>query len=208
MTKKFKSVRFLIAIQPPEPPTAPAPAIRPKPPTPPRIDRQIDNDQPKIQQKSDEKPVQAEKSVEKPVEKPIEKPAEEIIVIPPDAPLIYDEKNDYDRGKDVLREFEELDAANSPKISTEQTLSEPTNQIVPKIPQNDSHGAFYWLFTIIFVSLAAFFVVKKFLLTDKPKLTKNELFADSSSKLKAATDKIKPAPPKSDEKGKNFEIRV
>ena len=76
--------------------------------------------------------------------------------------------------------------------------------------------------------------MKKFLLTDKPALTKSQLFEDTSDRLRAATEKIqpvksasssdrlkatsekvKPSPPKTaritkkdDDKGKHFEVRI
>lgn len=211
--EKILLARYLIVVQPPQPPTAPAPAVRPTPPTPPRIDKApLAKPDEKISP-PDEKPVNesADKPAEKintPVEKPVEKPAppnQTVTVIPPDAPVINEGQSDYDRGQDVLRQFRDLDAAtNEPQTSTEQ------RPVVPKITQSDGHGTFYWLFTIIFVGIAAFVIVKKFLITDKPALTKSELFADTSAKLKAASEKVKPPtpPPKSDDKGKHFEVRV
>jgi len=201
-----------MTIEPPQPPTAPAPAVRPTPPTPPRIDKtpfakpdeKISVDKPA--EKIVDKP--AEKSADKPVDTPVEKPApaeQKVIVIPPDAPIVSDGQSDYDRGQDVLRQFRELDAKDKPQTSTEPPVA------VPKVAQSDGHGTVYWLLTIIFVGVAAFVIVKKFLIPDKPALTKSELFADSSAKLKAASEKVKPSPkppPKSDDKGKHFEVRV
>jgi len=66
----------------------------------------------------------------------------------------------------------------------------------------------------------SFFFVRKYLLRDKPKLKKSDLFEESTAKLKSATKKITSAkspvvkavklPPKKedDDKGKHFEVRV
>lgn len=156
------------------------------------------------------------------------KPNQTVTVIPPDAPLINDGQSDYDRGKDVLRQFQELDAQQSSSTPA-QTSTEQPSPVTPKLNYHESNGGIFWIFTIIFVAVASFVVVKKFLLTDKPALTKSQLFEDSSSRLRAVTDKVKPAPklkatvdtkpaepppktappPKKDDgKGKHFEIRV
>ncbi|MBR3745882.1 MAG: hypothetical protein IKN27_02870 [Selenomonadaceae bacterium] len=135
-----------------------------------------------------------------------EKPANQTVtVIPPDAPLISDEQSDYDRGKDILRQFREEDARATQEQSTEnfqprQTVTEQPRTFKPSINYHEGHGGAFWIGTIIFVAVASFVVVKKFLFTDKPALTKSELFADETDRLKAAADKVKqPAapPPKS-----------
>lgn len=160
---------------------------------------------------------------------PPAKPNQTVTVIPPDAPLVNDGQSDYDRGKDVLRQFRELDAQGAPSTPA-QTSTEQSSTITPKLNYHEGNGGIFWIFTIIFVAVASFVVVKKFLLTDKPALTKSQLFEDSSSRLRAVTDKVKPAPklkatvdkpkpaepppkpappPKKDDgKGKHFEIRV
>ena len=160
------------------------------------------------------------------------RPNQTVTVIPPDAPLVPSNQSDYDRGKDVLREFREMDAQPTDKP---QTLTEKPTDVTPRLNHyQEGHGVVYWLFTIIFVIVATFVVVKKFLLTDKPALTKSQLFEDTSDRLRAATEKIqpvksasssdrlkatsekvKPSPPKTarltkkdDDKGKHFEIRI
>lgn len=134
-----------------------------------------------------------------------EKPApvnQTVTVIPPDAPLISDGQSDYDRGKDILRQFREEDARATQDQSTEnqprQTVTEQPRTFKPTINYHEGHGGAFWIGTIIFVVLASFVVVKKFLFTDKPALTKAELFADETDRLKAAVDKVKQpaAPPK------------
>lgn len=133
-----------------------------------------------------------------------------VTVIPPDAPLVKDTQSDYDRGQDVLREFREMDARESqptytapPQTSTEQPIT-PTI----KLNHQEGHGLAFWLFTIIFVAVAAFFIAKKFLFTDKPALTKSQLFDDK----KATTDNPPPPKParlpKKNDTSKRFEVRV
>ena len=219
-----------MTLEPPQPPTAPAPAIRPTPPTPPRIDRTpFANDT----QASDNSPeAQARDAVangsgaltKRTVERPNEQspPANQTVtVIPPDAPLVEDTQSDYDKGKDVLREFRDLDAreAQSSYNSPAQTSTEQPHQVIAKINYHEEHGGAFWIFTIIFVVVAAFIVVKNFLFTGKPALTKSQLFDDLTDRLKAAADKVKPVKPppakpsrlpnkKDDDKGKHFEVRV
>ncbi|MBO4780449.1 MAG: hypothetical protein J5497_07425 [Selenomonadaceae bacterium] len=222
-------------LEPPQPPTAPAPAIRPTPPTPPRIDkapfvRQSD-DSPQVKREVTTPESQARDAVahgsgaltKRTVERDNDKTApanQTVTVIPPDAPLVSDTQSDYDRGQDVLREFREMDAreaqgAYNPPAHTSTKQERP---VVPELNSNEGHGGAFWIFTMIFVVVAAFVIAKKFLFTDKPALTKAQLFNDSASKVKATADKVKPvtpphkpaklSPKKEDDKGKHFEIRV
>lgn len=197
-------------LQPPQPPTVPAPAIRPTPPTPPRIDKA-----PFVRQADDSPQVTREvttpedmardavangagaltkRTVKHDDEEQPTPPNQTVTVIPPDAPLIPDTQSDYDKGQDVLREFRDLDAreAQSNYAPPAQSSTEQTPAITPRLNHQEGHGGFYWIFTILFVAIAAFVIVKKFLLTDKPALTKSQLFEDAPSKLKAVTDKVKP----------------
>ncbi len=154
---------------------------------------------------------------------------------------IEDTQSDYDRGQDVLRQFREEDAraAQQQQQTSQdfqpQTVTEQPRTFKPTINYHEGHGAAFWLGTIIFVAVAGVVVVKKFLFTDKPALTKSELFADSTERLQATVDKVKqPSPPKvstpvtkpptkpvakpvtkparpskdDDDKGKHFEIRI
>lgn len=57
---------------------------------------------------------------------PPAKPNQTVTVIPPDAPLVNDGQSDYDRGKDVLRQFQELDAQQSTSTPA-QTSTEQSN---------------------------------------------------------------------------------
>ncbi|MBQ6297605.1 MAG: hypothetical protein IJK81_07945 [Selenomonadaceae bacterium] len=232
-----------MTIEPPQPPTAPAPAIRPTPPTPPRIDKtpfaknstdevsDVD-DAPQVTRQVETPETQARDAVangsgpltKRTVERGDDEqsaPANQTVtVIPPDAPIVPDTQSDYDRGKDVLRQFREMDARESQSTYNPpaQTTTEQPRNITPKINYHEGHGGVFWIFTIIFVAIAAFVIVKKFLFTDKPTLTKSQLFEDSTDRLKAAADKVKPvaAPPKpaklppkkDDDKGKHFEVRV
>lgn len=147
-------------------------------------------------------------------------PNQTVTVIPPDAPLVaemQDTQSNYDRGQDVLREFRELDAreAQNAYNPPAQTSTE-TERPAPKLNHDDGHGGAFWIFTAVFVIVAAFVVVTKFLFTSNPALTKAQLF-DDSGKTKTTTDEVKPSPPppkpvklppKQDDKGKHFEVRV
>lgn len=226
-------------LEPPQPPTAPAPAIRPTPPTPPRIDKapfvkdSADN-APQVNRKVDDPESMArdavahgsgaltKRTVERDDDNQSPPPNQTVTIIPPDAPLISDSQSDYDRGKDVLREFRDLDARESQATyNTPAQTSTSTEQSTPhivKLNYQEGHSGFYWIFTIVFVAVGAFVVAKNFLFTDKPTLTKSQLFEESTNKLKATADKIKPVKPppkpssppnkKEDNKGKHFEVRV
>ena len=218
-----------MTLEPPQPPTAPAPALRPTPPTPPRIDKtpfekksaeeKIDDSHEKQQAKDavahGSGPL-TKKTVERPEEK-IPPENQTVTVIPPDAPLVADDQSDYDRGRDVLREFRELDARESQPTAPPATTSTEQKQIVaPKINYHEGNGGFFWIFTIIFVAAAALVVMKNFLFTGKTELTTSQLFEKTTDKLKAVEEKVKPAPTKpaklppkkDDDKGKHFEVRV
>lgn len=219
-----------MTIEPPQPPTAPAPAIRPTPPTPPRIDKtpfandsaqKVQDDSPETQARdavANGSGALTKRTVERDDDTP--PPNQTVTVIPPDAPLV-DTQSDYDRGQDVLREFRDMDARESQSTYSPpaQTSTEQPRHTIPKLNYQEGHGGAYWIFTIIIVAVASFVIVKNFLLTDKPALTKSQLFDDSTKKLKATVDKVKPVepppkpvklPPKKsdDDKGKHFEVRV
>lgn len=117
-----------------------------------------------------------------------------VTVIPPDAPIVPDTQSDYDKGQDVLREFRDLDARESQQTENfpTQTLTEQPRHATPTLNHQEGHSGFYWLFTLLFAVVAAAIVVKKFLFTDKPALTKSQLFEDAPKKLKATADKVKP----------------
>ena len=217
-------------LEPPQPPTAPAPAIRPTPPTPPRIDKTpfAKADSGTVEKTSDDvyedmaRDAVAHGSgslTKRTVDKGDNEtpPNQTVTIIPPDAPLVKDTQSDYDRGQNVLREFQELDARESQSTYNfpAQTSQEQSQSSTPKLVHQEGNGAVFWIFTIVFVAVAAFIIVKKFLLTDKPALTKSQLFDDNK---KATTDKPpppKPLPPKpvqlpkkDDDKGKRFEVRI
>ena len=222
-----------MTLEPPQPPTAPAPAVRPTPPTPPRIDK-TPFAKNSAQDVADESPeAQARDAVahgsgaltKRTVERDENEtppPNQTVTIIPPDAPLVSDTQSDYDRGQDVLREFREMDARENQSAYNPpaQTSTEQERPVVPKLNyHDDGHGAPFWIFTAIFVIVAAFVVAKKFLFTDKSALTKAQLFNDAQSKPKATAnnlrkkeqgtrDKLKSPVPKNDDKGKHFEIRV
>ena len=152
------------------------------------------------------------------------------ITIPSDADRIL---NDSERGKAVLREFQEEDLKISGDGEKNQTSTE-----TPKSFQNNftqpQQGGLYWIVILIFAIVGGFVFVKKFLITDKPKLKKSDFFEGSSERLKNVSDKVskpvkkspqpvlknysvqpaktisKPVQPqkKDDDGGKHFEVRV
>ena len=151
---------------------------------------------------------------------------------------VEDTQSDYDRGQDVLRHFREEDARQQQQQTSQdfqpQTVTEQPRTFKPTINYHEGHGAPFWLGTIIFVAVAGVVVVKKFLFTDKPALTKSELFADSTERLEGVRGRVsgvseKPSSPVTkpatkpvtkpatkvarpskddDDKGKHFEIRI
>ena len=151
------------------------------------------------------------------------------IVIPSDTNAILDSE----RGKAVLREFQEEDRNLNQSENNLQTSSETQSAFQNKFTQPQQGGA-YWLVILVFAAVAGFIFVRKFLITDKPKLKKSDLFEDSTDRLKNVSEKVsksvKKSPPptlknysvqpaktiskpvqpqkKDDDKGKHFEVRV
>ena len=129
--------------------------------------------------------------------------------------------SDAERGKAVLREFQEEDRQISEATTNQvRTSTEKPSTVKQNFMQTEGYGGVFWLITLILVGVISFAFVKKYLLKDKPKLKTSDLFADSTERLKTATKKVtaakttpivKPArlPKKEDEdKGKHFEVRV
>ena len=233
-----------MTLEPPAPPTAPAPAIRPTPPTPPRIDKGVFSkpaDSPPVTRKVETPETMArdavahgagaltKRTVERGDDEQAQSANQSVTVIPPVAPL-KDTQSEYDKGKDVLREFRDLDAREAKSAEISSSTEQPT-QITPRLNQQEGHGGFYWLFTIIFVIVAAGAFGKKFLYTGKPARVRTPMFDGLPNKT--AEDKPKPAPNKTatadkpkpvtppptvkpvtlppkkdDDKGKHFEVRV
>ena len=145
--------------------------------------------------------------------------------------------SDAERGKAVLREFQEEDrqlssAENNLQTSTETPKTFHLNQM------QGQQGGLYWIVILVFAAVAGFIFVQKFLVTDKPKLKKSDLFDDADDRLKklgmrneelgikaqknssllTPTSSLNTAPPKvskpvqvkkgDDDKGKHFEVRV
>ena len=109
------------------------------------------------------------------------------------------------RGKEILREFQEEDRQTFQSVETPRNFQNH---------QGESYSGIYWAVMLVFVGILSIVFVKKFLLKKNPKLKKSDLFEDSSKRLKAVSEKvsappIKKSPPKKDDdKGKNFEVRV
>lgn len=129
----------------------------------------------------------------------VEKPTEET---PKPAPGINFAITEDDRGKAALREFQTEDKKNN----FEQKSSAVETPRTVKLGQHESYSGFYWVFTIIISIVAAVFFVKKFLLTDKPKLKKSDLFNGAKEKTSKPIAKLPQK--KSDEPTKHFEVRV
>ena len=104
----------------------------------------------------------------------------------------------YERGQAVLREFRDEDRrlADSPTENSTSTAASSTFQNHSNY--EESHGGFFWIFTLIFVVLATFFVAKKFLFKSKPALRKSDLFEGTGDKLKTTAEKFSNATKKSD----------
>ena len=220
-----------MTLEPPQPPTAPAPAIRPTPPTPPRIDKapfaKADSGDVNEDMARDAVANGSGALTKRSIGSPNASQSNDL----ENVPQITNTQSDYERGQDVLQEFQELDAQESQSTYNfpAQTSQEQTQTSTPKFTHQEGNGAVFWIFTIIFVAVATFFIVKKFLLTDKPALTKSQLFEDdkkattnkpalTKSQLfddnkKATADKLPPPKParlpkKDDDKGKRFEVRI
>ena len=123
-------------------------------------------------------------------------PAESIPVM--QMPPSNESSDRYERGQAVLREFRDEDrrlaeSSNEPSTSTAApaTLQSHSNY-------EESHGGFFWIFTLIFVVLATFFVAKKFLFTAKPALRKSDLFEGTDENLKTTAEKFSNAAKTSD----------
>ena len=217
-------------LEPPAPPTVPAPAVRPTPPTPPRIDMSPfkHSDSSQGARKVDTPETMARDAVangagaltKRTVEKNTDEenpPNQTVTVIPPDAPLTLETQADYDRGQGVLKEFRDLDAqeAKSSESLSSHASTRQTSDDTPRPNQDDGHGAFYWLFTVVFVIVAAGVFGRKFLYTERRARVRTPHF-DGLANKKSAADKsvtppTKPATPPSkqdDDKGKHFEVRV
>lgn len=150
------------------------------------------------------------------VEKPQEKNSQETqkSSLPPSLNFAMTED---DKGKEVLKQFRKDE-----NISDQKNSSTETPRVV-KLNLNEGHGGFYWAVALTLAVVLAVVFVKKFLVTDKPKLKKSDLFEESQRKLKTTAEKIakpttnyqppkvtpkKISKPEDDDKGKHFEIRV
>ena len=194
--------------------------------------------QPKIETEEkpvaqDEKPV--EKKVEKPVENTPPQISERKVTTPEDmaresvangggaltkktitrpeneppatqnVPVASEKSN---RGKEILREFQEEDR----QLNQMQTVTEKPRTFNQN--QGESYSGIYWIVMLVLVGILSVVFVRKVLLKKNPALKKSDLFEDSSERLKAVSEKvsappIKKSPPKKDDdKGKHFEARI
>ena len=142
--------------------------------------------------------------------------------------------SDTERGKAVLREFQEEDRqlAGEEKNNL-QTATETQKNFSQNLNLSQGQGGVYWIVILLFAIVGGFIFVQKFLITDKPKLKKSDLFDDADDRLKKVAEKVakpvKKSPPpalknysvppaktvskpvqvkKDDDKGKHFEVRV
>ena len=197
-----------MTIEPPHPPTAPAPGIRPTPPTPPKIDMAPFHKEDGTTHKTSDDVYEdmARDAVangsgaltKRTIDRGDNRTPRQNSSTPAQ---VADTQSNYDRGQDVLREFQEMDARPAQRTETFSAQTEQPRAV--KINHDEGNGAVFWIFTIIFVAVATFFIVKKFLFTDKP-----QLFADKkTTTIKPPPPAPKP-PPKKEDKGKRFEVRI
>ena len=119
-------------------------------------------------------------------------------------PLTNISNDNPNRGKEILREFQNEDRQTFQTTETPRSFNRH---------QSENYSGIHWAIMLIFAGILSFVFVKKFLLRKNPKLKKSELFEDSNKKLQAVSEKIstpvKKSPPKKDEdKNKHFEVRV
>ena len=133
------------------------------------------------------------------------------VVIPPNSALNDNGQTSYERGRAVLNEFKQLDQEEAAKQGNfgNTSSSSSTPSLFASSYDSNSHGAAYWLFTLIAVGVLAFVFVKQFLVnkdapSDTPPLTKSTLDIPDISKppvmRKAALNQYKqnvPTPPTS-----------
>lgn len=140
--------------------------------------------------------------------------------------------SDAERGKAVLREFQEEDRKLAGEENNLQAETE-TPKNFNQLNLSQGQGGVYWIVILLLAIVGGFIFVQKFLITDKPKLKKSDLFDDADDRLKKVSEKVtksaekksppplkptysappkvtKPAtvPKKDDDKGKHFEVRV
>lgn len=96
----------------------------------------------------------------------------------------------YERGQAVLREFRDEDKRISENSNEHSASTAAPATFQSHSNYEESHGGFFWIFTLIFVILATFFVAKKFLFTAKPALRKSDLFESTGDKLKTTAEKF------------------
>ena len=94
------------------------------------------------------------------------------IVIPPDSALNDNGQSKFERGRAVLKEFQQLDKENKSQSNNEyssstSTSSSSTGIFSSSYGTHSQHGAFYWLFTLVAIGVLAFVFVKQFLLKNK-----------------------------------------
>lgn len=161
----------------------------------------------------------------KTVERPQEKNSQENQQTPQLPPSLNFAMTEEDRGKEVLKEFQREENISE---NENQTLTEQPRTV--KLNSQEEHGGVYWILTLIFALALGVLFVKKFLLTDKPKLKKSDLFEGTGERLKQTKEKFlkptknyqppKPSPPikkvqpaklppkEEEDKGKHFEVRI
>ena len=131
------------------------------------------------------------------------------VVIPPNSALNDNGQTDFERGRAVLNEFKRLDQEEAAKQSSgDINSSTSTPGLFAPYNDSNSHGAAYWLFTLVAVGVLAFVFVKQFLVnkdssSGTPPLTKSMLDIPDISQPSPAVrqsalnqyKQSKPAPP-------------
>lgn len=156
--------------------------------------------------------------------KTVTRPNEETVSPAPATSTLPPATEKSNRGKEILREFQNEDRQISQTTETPRTFNRH---------QNESHGGFYWVVVLIFVGIISIVFVKKFLIRKNPPLKKSDLFEDADKRLQAVSEKVsapkihhaekisvpninpaekisnkKPPPKNDDDKGKHFEVRI
>ena len=104
------------------------------------------------------------------------------VVIPSSSALNDNGQTSFERGRAVLNEFKRLDQEEAAKQSSlgSTTSSETSSGLFAPSYGSNSHGAAYWLFTLVAVAVLAFVFVRQFLVnkdskSGTPPLTKSML---------------------------------
>ena len=112
------------------------------------------------------------------------------IVIPPDSSLNDNGQTKFERGRAVIKEFQQLDKENSSKSQNTQTSTSTPSLFKPSNVDSSQHGIIYWLFTFVAVGILAFVFINQFLLKKSKKpLSKSDINQSLNDIANSATPK-------------------